>query len=149
MSGLIPLVSRTQNNLQPRGQNVDKPKHLRVFLLLSWSKDLKLREVREERLLLHTGRGIKTCTFLHFWAQVKAKATEAGRGRRCARPASIMESLWLSDEALPGDQSGVGAAVPRLVVLRGDCPFGPHPVAHGRMTSLGSLLTTCRGMRRP
>lgn len=80
MSGLIPLVSRTQNDLHPRGQNVAKPEHSREFLLLSWSKDLKLGGLRGERLLLRTGRGIKTCTFLNFWAQVKTKATEAGRG---------------------------------------------------------------------
>lgn len=53
-------------------------------------------------------QGNKTCTFLNFWAQVKAKATEAGQGRRRARPASIMESLCLSDESLPGDESGEG-----------------------------------------
>lgn len=35
MSGLIPVVSRTQNNLQPRGQNVAKPEHSRELLLLS------------------------------------------------------------------------------------------------------------------
>lgn len=91
-------------------------------------------------------QGNKMCTFLNLWAQVKAKATEAGEGRRRARPASIMESLWSSAEALPGDQSG---EVLQLLLLRGDGPFGPHPVARGRMTSLGSLLTTCRGVRRP
>lgn len=106
MSGLIPLLSRTQNNLQPRGQNVAKPEHSTELLLLSWSKDLKLRELKGERLLLRTGRGIKTCTFLNFWAHVEAKATEAGRGRRRACPASIMESLWLSDDSLPVIKAG-------------------------------------------
>lgn len=86
---------------------------------------------------------MKTCTFLHFWEQVKAKATEEEsqqRGRRTS-PAGIMESLRCTDECLPGDESREGVdSVSGLCFLRGDCLFGPHPLALGRMTSLGFLL---------
>lgn len=95
---------------------------------------------------------MKTCTFLHFWEQVKAKAAEEEsqqRGRRTS-PASIMESLWFTDESLPGNQSQEGVdGFSGWVLPRGGCLFGPHPLALGRMTSLGFLLTTCRGVWRP
>lgn len=52
---------------------------------------------------------MKMCTFLHFW-ELKAKATEeeSQQRRRRMSPASIMESLWFTDESLPADQSREG-----------------------------------------
>lgn len=109
------------------------------------------RELRE-RLLLQAGRGMKTCTFLHFWEQVKAKTTEeeSQQRGRCTSPASIMESLRCTDEPLPGDPRRQGVdSFSGLFVRRGDCLFGPQPLARGRMTSLSFLLTACRGVWRP